>query len=232
MAIGEDSKTHLTLAPKEILFLEIRIESEVAELIAENPSPLRFCYFAQDTRPTSVADMDSDSYCITESATNSFPIANTYAGKKLYMGIENDNAISVPIMLMTETSTFECVDVGMGQTHTFTMKKSNVPDDIKMEDEEWGISYCVSYHLSHAEDIEIFIDVSNPKLKGITETSIAIGEKFETIMSKNVMVIEGKDLENYCEKSFDDCWVTITIDQDKDMNTEKETFSVSVSYLN
>jgi hypothetical protein len=58
---------------------------------------------------------------------------------------------------------------------------------------------CISYVLSRKGEIEVLVDLNNPKLQGIAHPSVKIGEKWQTIMTTNLLLITEEDVDIYCE---------------------------------
>lgn len=60
------------------------------------------------------------------------------------------------------------------------------------------------YEIPEKGDIEVLVDIKNPRLQGVALPQVSIG-KWQTVMSTNLLFISGEDIEASCQHNYEEC---------------------------
>lgn len=81
-----------------------------------------------------------------------------------------------------------CPYIQMGRTKYLLVDRNNTKEE----------DLCVNFALSEKGEVEILVDINNPRLQGIAHPQVSIGEKWQTVMNTNLLLISADDIDTYC----------------------------------
>jgi hypothetical protein len=218
LTLGEHSSNHLVLQPQEILFIEVR--SNVSGLLtATNTVPLKICEFMQVKPPRTHKDMSNSHYCETYSTVNRFYTYSFNGTGKFFLGIENENTQPASIQLETSNALLTCAVANLGKN--MFLHIDNAKEKVM----------CVRYEIPEKGEIEILVDIKNPKLQGIALPQVSIG-KWKTVMSSNLLLVTAANIDSYCQANYEECLLFIEITIDENHRAEQEFIVVNAAYTN
>lgn len=94
----------------------------------------------------------------------------------------------------------ECSVSTLGRTkYLFITNTKNNTNITKTEEPD---ILCVRYDVPEKGQIEILVDLKNPKLQGIALPNVKIGKKEHVVMSTNTLLISADDVDSFCESNY------------------------------